>query len=298
MKALITGGSGFLGRELAERLVDEGHEVILVGRTDPEVRSAEFFRADITDKENLRTCHEKHPSVDCVIHLAAFVPKTKEEDRPRKMLEVNIAGTMNLLEVFGDSIKNFVYASTAEVYGLPASNDPIKETATPLPLSYYGASKLAGEFFCRVYAQNHSLHVSMLRFTVLYGPGDSINRAIPNFIKKGLAGEDLDVYGGEEQRDYLHVADAAEALYLAATKQPDGIFNVGTGHGITIKETAQSIIDAIPAGKNLKLNILPRQKKAADIVLDTTKIRKELGFKPKHLFPDLIDEQIKWQQNH
>jgi nucleoside-diphosphate-sugar epimerase len=138
----------------------------------------------------------------------------------------------------------------------------------------------------------------MLRFTVLYGPGDSISRAIPNFIKKGLSGEDLDVYGGEEQRDYLHVSDAVEALYLSTTKQPDDILNVGTGHGITIKETAQSIIDAIPADKNLKLNILPRQKKAADIVLDITKIRKELGFKPKRLFPDLIDEQIKWQKNH
>jgi UDP-glucose 4-epimerase len=298
MKTLITGAGGFLGRELARRLVDEEHDVILLGRTNPEIESAEFLRADITEKESLRKCHEKYPDIDCIIHLAAFVPKTKEEDTPQKMLEVNIAGTMNLLEIFGDSIKNFVYASTAEVYGLPDSDEPIKETATPLPLSYYGASKLAGESFCRVYAQNHNLHISMLRFTVLYGPGDSISRAIPNFIKKGLSGEDLDVYGGEEQRDYLHVSDAVEALYLSTTKQPDDILNVGTGHGITIKETAQSIIDAIPADKNLKLNILPRQKKAADIVLDITKIRKELGFKPKRLFPDLIDEQIKWQKNH
>ena len=300
MKFLVTGGSGFLGKRLIEHLIDAGHEVVLLGRTLPKESSSTagqtFFEADIIDIQSLEACKKAFPDISGVVHMAALVPKNKEEDEAQAMLRINAQGTLNLLEVFGESIHNFVYASTAEVYGLPVTDQPLTEASLPAPLSYYGASKLTGELFCNVYAQKHNLPISLLRFTVLYGPGDTINRAIPNFIKKALAGENLDVFGGEELRDYLHVNDAAEALYLAATTPVSGVFNIGTGKGITIKSTAESIIQAV--NPELSIKLLPREKKAADIVLDISAARQELGFTPKYTFPDLIEEQIEWHKHN
>lgn len=300
MKVLITGSSGFLGASLINRFLEDGHEVVAIARTKPKAAGErgglEFCQADITDKKSLEICKEQVTHIDTIVHLAALVPKTKAEDEPEAMLKINVQGTINLLEVFGESIDAYVYASTAEVYGLPSAEGPIAETLTPAPLSYYGASKLAGEYFCNTYASKHNLGMTILRFTVLYGPGDTINRAVPNFIRKALAGEDLDVFGGEELRDYLHVSDAVEALYLAATTNAQGVFNIGTGQGITIRQVAESIIGKI--NPDLKMNVQEREKKAADIVLDISKARQQLKFQPKHFFPDLLEEQIEWQKKN
>lgn len=296
MRFLLTGASGFLGKRLIERLSKEGHEVFVLARRQPDdLAGATFVKGDITDKQQLAEAAQASGQIDAVIHLAANVPKTKDEDVASAMCEVNVVGTVNVLEAFGPITKNFVYASTAEVYGLPETNEPISEQLTPQPLSYYGASKLAGELFCRVYGQRNNLPVSMLRFSVMYGPGDTINRAIPNFINKALAGENLEVFGGEEVRDYLHLDDAVRALQLAATRAQAGVFNIGTGHGVAIKDVAEMIISKV--NPKLKASVLPREKKAADIVLDISKAKQELGFEPKTIFPDKLEEQIEWHRN-
>lgn len=301
MKYLVTGGSGFLGQDVISRLLaDEGNEVVLLGRTDPKIEHAQyaFCQGDITDVKTLEACREAHPDIKRVVHLAALVPKTKDEDLARPMCDVNTCGTINLLDVFGEGLDNFVYASTAEVYGLPTTDEPIREDAMlPTPLSNYGSSKLAGELFARVYGLRHNLAVSMLRFTVLYGPGDAIARAVPNFIKKALKGENLEVFGGEELRDYLHVTDAARAVYLAAKTPVSGVFNIGTGKGITIRETAQKIVE-LGGNRDVTAAILPREKKAADIVLNVERAANELGFTAEHIFPALLEEQIEWHRNN
>jgi UDP-glucose 4-epimerase len=298
MKVLVTGASGFLGESLVGRLLDDGDEVVVIGRSEAKERANEkytFVKADITDNQALQEVHKNFPAIDTIVHLAALVPKTKDEDVAPAMFDANVRGTINLLETFGDGLKNFVYASTAEVYGLPEADGKITETMLAKPLSYYGASKLAGELFCNVYSARHELPISMLRFTVLYGPGDRINRAVPNFIKKALAGENLQIFGGEELRDYLHVSDAARAVYLAAKKPVSGVFNIGTGKGITIRETAEKIVEMV-GNSDVKADIQPREKKAADIVLDVDRATTELGFTAEHIFPELLDEQIEWHR--
>jgi nucleoside-diphosphate-sugar epimerase len=297
MQILITGGSGFLGQCLTDRLLSEGHQIILLGRANPGKQNSDncsYVEADITNIEALKEVHNTFPDIDTIVHLAALVPKSKNEDQGLPMFETNTKGTINLMEVFGGSLHNFVYASTAEVYGLPTTNEAITEDILPRPLSYYGASKLAGELFCTVYAERNKLPISILRFTVLYGPGDRIERAVPNFIKKALAGESLDIYGGEDLRDYLHVTDAAEALYLAVTKAPSGIFNIGTGKGISILDTADAVIKAI--NPKVSKNIIAREKPVTDIVLNVDKAKSVMQFKSVHTFPDLIEEQIKWHK--
>jgi len=296
MKILVTGGSGFLGKRLIELLLADHHEVIALGR-HPFVINAPGFRfvtVDLLDRDELTKGHADLPKIDTIIHMAALVPHTKDEDQAAEMCNVNVRATINLLETFGVDVQNIVYASTAEVYGLPEVSEPITESLLPVPLSNYGASKLAGELFCRVFAQRQAIPISMLRFTVLYGPHDLINRAVPNFINNALQGRPLEVFGGEELRDYLHVGDAAQALYLAAKKPVDGVFNVGTGKGISIRDTATAIAHAIDP--NLEVKVLPRTKPASDIVLNVTKIEQELGFKAKRFFPDLLDEQVSWHK--
>jgi nucleoside-diphosphate-sugar epimerase len=299
MKFLVTGGSGFLGQDVISRLLADGNEVVLLGRTPAAIDSPAFSfqEGDITDIATLQACRKKYPDITTVVHLAALVPKSKDEDIARSMCDINVCGTINLLDVFGESLHNFVYASTAEVYGLPATDKPIQEDMLALPLSNYGASKLSGEQFCRVFSARYNLPISMLRFTVLYGPGDRIARAIPNFIQKALRGEQLEVFGGQELRDYLHVTDAARAVYLAAKKPVSGVFNIGTGKGITIKETAEKIVELV-GNPDVTAAILPREKKAADIVLDVTRAKAELGFTAEHTFPDLLKEQIVWHKSN
>ena len=293
MKYLVTGGGGFLGQDVIDRLVKTGNEVVLFARKNPNKEGrrsgGEFFQGDITDIATLEACRAKHPTISRIVHLAALVPKTKDEDQAINMIDVNVCGTVNLLETFRDQLDNFVYVSTAEVYGLPQVEGPIEEDTAPAPLSNYGASKLAGELFSRVYGVRYNFPVSMLRLTVLYGPGDTIARAIPNFVNKALAGERLEVYGGEELRDYLHVSDAANAVYLAAIKPSEGVFNIGTGKGITIRDTAQKIAELI-ANDQAKVVILPREKKAADIVLDVERATKAFDFTAQYTFPERLEE--------
>jgi UDP-glucuronate 4-epimerase len=298
MKILVTGASGTVGGYLIEDLTKAGHNVVALGRHRPDSLKAPtiFVKGDIRIRDSLARAKTDFGVFDSVVHLAALVPRTKDEDAMVPMIESNVIGTANLLEVFGPDLKNFVYASTAEIYGLPQSGALITEDLTPNPLSFYGATKLSGELICNAFGQKHGLAVSILRFTVLYGPGDRINRAVPNFIRKALSRDTLEVYGGEELRDYLHVTDAAGAAFLAATKGVGGTFNIGTGKGISIKDTATSIAKMVDPDSKVK--ILPRTKKASDIVLDSTKAKAILGFSPKYVFPELLDEQIAWYKSN
>ena len=297
MEVLLTGASGFLGKGLVDKLAETSDEVIVLTRQELSFseRNVVVERCDITSMTDIEAIYKKHPNIDTIVHLAALVPKTADEDQPLPMLKANVEGTITLLETFGPTLQNFVYASTAEVYGLPETKGKISEDHPARPASYYGASKLAGELFCTVYGQKHNLPVSILRFTVMYGAGDTINRAIPNFIRKALAKEPLELYGGEELRDYLQIDDAVEALYLAATNPQAGVFNIGSGVGTSVKQAAEAVIQKV--GNGVSLQILPRQKPAVDIVLDVTRAQKVFGFKPTHVFPEKLEDQITWQRN-
>lgn len=295
MRVLVTGASGFLGRRLTRKLVAAGHDVVTLGRRRPKreegFEGARFVTADLTDRSSLERAQEDAGGFDGLIHLGGLVPKNKEEDLPHAMAAVNVGGTANLLEVFGPGLTSFVYASTAEIYGLPSAEGPISESNLPDPPSYYAASKLAGEGFCRVYGKRHSLPVAVMRLSVLYGPGDKINRAVPNFVTSALSGRNLQVHGGEELRDYLYVGDAAEALLLAVLKGATGTFNIGCGHGTSIREVAQAVIERI--GGDLAVDVLPRTKAASDIVMDITAAQAELGFRPRYFFPEMfLDEHV------
>jgi nucleoside-diphosphate-sugar epimerase len=295
LRALLTGASGFLGSQAARRLAENGFELVAVGRRrseleDPAIR---FVEADLTDPASLRAARASVGQVEKVVHLAALVPKTPADDEPGPMYATNVEGTLNLLTVFGDDVEGIVYGSTAEIYGLPEGSKPLTESVPPSPPSWYAATKLAGEYVCRAWSTARGVPACILRFSVIYGPADTINRALPNFIERALAEESLEVFGGEELRDYLSIEDAADAVALAAQRTPSGSFNIGSGKGVTVRAAAEHVVQL--TGSAAGIDVLPRRKPAADMVLSIEQARVALGYEPRRFFPEGLDQQIHWQ---
>jgi nucleoside-diphosphate-sugar epimerase len=295
LRALLTGASGFLGSQAARRLAESDFELAAVGRRRPELDDLDlrFVEADLTHLASLRAARASIGPVEKIVHLAALVPKTQADDEPGPMYEVNVEGTLNLLTAFGDEATGVVYASTAEIYGLPEGSEPLTESVPPNPPSWYAATKLAGEYVCRAWSSSRGLPACILRFSVIYGPADTINRALPNFIERALAEENLEVFGGEELRDYLSLEDAADAVALAAQRTPSGRFNIGSGTGVTVRAAAEHVVQL--TGSAARIDVLPRRKPAADLVLSIEQARAALGYEPRRFFPDGLDRQIRWQ---
>jgi len=302
MKILITGASGFLGKNIIEKLSEESHTLILLSRKESLGKVAKnkseiyFEEGDIVDLNSLRNVKkkvsEKVGKIDQVLHLAAFVPKYLKEDNMPLAVRVNVGGTSNVLETFGADLVGMVYASTAEVYGMLRGEGTIDESFPTNPPSFYSAAKLEGEVLCEAYSQKKSVPISILRVATLYGPGDLIDRAVTNFIRTALLGKNIEIQNGKNVRDYLHVQDAAQAFCKALEINKNGVFNIGSGSGTEIRKVAESIINIIDP----KLMIAEKENsdKPSNFVLNIDKARKLLGFSPKIIFPDRLEEEIEW----
>jgi len=298
MSVVVTGASGFLGQRLLTKLQERYPSFTVLGIDEPKQKlpGVDYLTVDITDPASVQKAAGVLPNVETLIHLAALVPKTSEQDTAAAMYRVNVQGTINLLETWQASLQRVVYVSTAEVYGLLKRSGPLDESAPVEPPSFYAASKLAAEQLCLLYGRKHSFSVAVLRLSVLYGPGDVIKRALPNFIDRAIKNEPLELYGGEELRDYLHVDDACTAIVQASQFDGVGLFNIGTGQATSIKAAAEAVVQA--AKSKSTITVLPRQKPAFDLVFDIAKAKRELDFEPKHRFDHDLESQIEFQRNH
>ncbi len=292
MRVLLTGASGFLGRRVAQLLAGGGDEVVSIGRSPlaPDGSVQAHHIADLSDPTQVKRAARRTGEVDSIIHLAALVPKHASEDVAATAFATNVMGPVHLFGAFGRRGQANVFASTAEVYGSPERHAPIGEDSEPQPRSWYGATKVAAEIYCRTLERHDEMRIAILRFTVLYGTGDLIQRAIPNFVGSAVRHEPIRLFGGEELRDYLHVDDAARAVMAAWRGRLSGTYNVGSGIGVSVRDAAGAVIRL--AGGSSALEEHPRQKPAADIVLDVTRFREATGFSPARVFPDGLEEQI------
>jgi UDP-glucose 4-epimerase len=294
MRFLVTGGAGFLGSALANRLVGGGHEVRVIDnltsgdpdRLDPRVL---FTRGDVADIPKLWTLLQ---DVSCVYHLAARVSVPESIQYPRDYNHDNVGGTVSLMEAIRDAgVQRVVLASSGAVYGTQ-EQQPLHEGMIPNPDSPYAVGKLAAETYVRTIGMLWGIETVSLRIFNAYGPGQQLPAShapvIPRFLKAALAGASLVIFGdGEQTRDFVYVDDVVDALLAAATA-PDidrQVINVGGGEETSLNELVVAIGQVV--GRHLEPIYNTGQPGGVrHMRADLTRAGKLLGYTPKTTLPD------------
>ena len=283
--ALVTGGAGFIGAELVSRLAAEGTAVTVLdnfkrARRDRLSELSRGGRVTIVEGDIRRfdTLAEVMRGVDVVYHLAAQSNVMGAVTDPDYSITTNVMGTFNVLRSAAEAkVKRVVFTSSREVYG-EAQRLPVGEGHPWLAKNPYGASKVAGEAYCRTFANTHGLAVEVVRLANVYGPGDS-GRVIPLWISAARAGRDIQVYGGEQVIDFLWVGTAVEALLFAAKNGLPGPVNIGSGVGTKIMDLASRVLE-VTSGQSRVVRTPAREIEVAKFVADVTLMR-SLGMTPE-----------------
>lgn len=289
MRTLITGGAGFLGSALANRLVREGHTVLVLDdltagdarQLDPAVL---LTRGDVRDVPKLWSLLQQ---VDCVYHLAARVRVPESIYYPRDYNEVNVGGTVAVMEAMRDTgVRRVVFTSSAALYG-EQSQQPIKESQPPSPNSPYGVSKIAAEYYVSTLGALYEIETVSLRIFNAYGPGQDLPPShppvIPQLLRQGQTGGSLVILGdGTQTRDFVYVQDVVDALLLAATVAGANraVINIGSGRGIAINDLAQMVGNV--TGR--EIGLLHNQGHSGGVsrlVADVSLAEKLLGWRPR-----------------
>jgi UDP-glucuronate 4-epimerase len=302
MKILLTGGAGFIGSHLLERLLARGEEVVVLDDLndyyDPAIKRANLpkggFRLVERDlRESAGLVDEVKP--DLVVHLAARAGVRPSIQDPRLYDSVNGAGTLGLLEACRRAgVGRFVFASSSSVYG-NAPGAAREDNEALRPVSPYGVTKLLGEHYCRIYATLHGLRVTCLRFFTVYGPRQRPDMAIHAFTAACAAGREIPMFGdGTTERDYTHVSDILQGLLAAIDRpEPFEIYNLGESRTVPLKRLIELIGENV--GRAPLIKRLPEQP--GDVKRTFASIEKakaRLGYAPKVQIEDGIKDFVAW----
>ena len=319
---LVTGGAGFIGSHLAEALLKSGYKVVVVDNFndfyDPEIKRGnikaikiqmdklgipedhiQIFERDIREPEQMDKLFATYP-IQLVVHLAAMAGVRPSISAPLLYNDVNINGTLNLLELCRKyGVKKFVFASSSSVYG---NNKKVPFSETDFvdhPISPYAATKRAGELICYTYHHLYGMDIACLRFFTVYGPRQRPDLAIHKFTKLIINDQEVPFYGdGTTERDYTYIEDIIDGVVKAIQWVQAGqglyeIFNLGESRTVNLKEMVTTLEKEI--GKKAKLKVLPMQP--GDVqrtYADITKAQKILGYQPTTAFEDGIKQFIQW----
>jgi UDP-glucose 4-epimerase len=298
-RILVTGGAGFIGSHLVRALLSAGHDVMVLDDLSMGIREnvpdeAQFLQGDIRSVADMQQALE---GVEVVFHEAARVSIRTSVKQFYEDAEINLMGTLNLLRCCADSlVRKLVYASSMAVYDDCATPQPIGENFTLEPQSPYGVSKLAGEKYCRLFAQANNIDCHVLRYFNTYGPGQTFTPyvgVITIFINGLLRGEAPTIFGdGEQRRDFVHVSDIVQAnLCALQSEKSQGTYNVGTGVATSVNEIAALLCERINPELHPKY-ALAQPGELRNSIADLTRIQNELGYQPRVALADRIDEVI------
>jgi len=291
-KSVVTGGAGFIGSNLAEALLAEGHEVHVVdnlsgGTRENVPQDAVFHEADINDTEKMRQIFE---GADFIFHLAALPRVPFSIDHPQESNVANIDGILSVLVAAKDAkVKRLIYSASSSAYG-DQETLPLSEDMPPKAMHPYGLQKWVGEEYCRIFSSVYGLETVSLRYFNIYGPKLNPEGAyalvIGIFLRQRKAGEPLTITGdGEKTRDFTHVSDAVRANILAATSPKVGkgeVINVGAGRNVSIKYLA-----SLFGGPMVHI---PARIEAEHSLADIRKAKELLGWEPTIKLEDGIEE--------
>lgn len=308
---LITGGAGFIGSSLADRLLEQNYKVIVVDNFNdyysPDIKrknikealknnNYKLYEADIEKITDLEKIFSEN-KIDVVVHLAARAGVRPSIEVPIKYVETNILGTTNILEMMRKyGVKKMSMASSSSVYGNCKADKFSEDLNIHQPISPYAATKLADELVCYTYHHLFDLQIFMLRFFTVYGPRQRPDLAINKFVRLIEAGKPIDMYGdGSTMRDYTYIDDIVDGICKTLDYNGSGyeVFNLGGGSPVTLKDMIVTIENVL--GKKASINMLPMQPGDVDkTVSDISKAKKYLGYSPKVNFKTGILNFIEW----
>ncbi len=314
-KVLVTGAAGFIGSHTVEALLARGDEVVGLDNLDPyydvsqkranlaeiesasEARRFSFFEGDIRDEELVRRIFSEH-KLEVVIHLAAMAGVRASIEQPQLYFDVNMGGTLNLLEAARISgLRHFVFASTSSVYGNSVRLPFHEDMPADRQLSPYAVTKRAGELLGHTYHHLYGQNFTSLRLFTVYGPRNRPDMMTFKVLHSIFSGQELPLYGGGNMyRDWTYVADTVSGI-LAAADRPLGYetFNLGRGESVLLLEFVRTIEELV--GRKAKLVAAPKlDLDAAATQADVGKARQLLGYAPKVSIVDGIVHCWTWYQ--
>ena len=304
---LVTGGAGFIGSNIVDRLLDEGFKVrVLDNLSTGDItnlaqhqnkKSFQFIEGDIRNFDLLKKTVK---GVDAVFHEAALVSVTRSVENPLLSNEINVTGTVNLLKACVDAhVKRFIYASSCAVYG-DTETLPNHENLAPKPLSPYAVDKLAAENYAKVFHDVYGLETVSLRYFNVYGPRQKYgpySGVISIFINRLLENKPPIICGdGEQTRDFINVKDVVEANMLALSKRKavGEVFNISTGEATTINKLTETIQKIMDKTSLKPVHAEPRPGDIKHSYGDISKARRNLEYKPKVQLEKGLSELVKW----
>ncbi len=309
-KVLVTGGAGFIGSHLVDRLLGMGDEVTVLddlssGCKENLNSSAERMRFVKGNIRNLALVKKLVKDSDLVFHLAEFIPNTDQfgpghvikfsMKRPLLDLDICVRGTLNLLEAAKETETKVVFASTAAVYGNALKN-PIREDAPIMPISPYGVSKAAAEMYCDLYHRIHELPMVIVRFFNVYGPRQRKYLMYDTLRKLAENSKELTVLGsGKQQRDFVYVDDVVNGLMLlsGSDKAIGGVFNLGTGEPSSVEDVVACMTETLGLKPTISYSGSSWKGDIDILVADISKIE-GLGFSAKHNLAQGIKKLVEW----
>ena len=321
---LITGGAGFIGSHLSERLLKEGNKVLVIDNFnnyyDPAIKrnnveevkktciennisldNYKVFEGDIRDNEFLKEVFSN--KIDSIMHLAAMAGVRPSIQDPSLYYDVNITGTVNLLERCRETgVKQFVFASSSSVYGNNEKVPFAEVDRVDNPISPYAATKKSGELLCHTYYHLFDMNIACLRFFTVYGPRQRPDLAINKFTSLILEDKEIPFYGdGTTSRDYTFIQDIVSGIvgainYVNRDEKVFEIFNIGGDKTVSLMEMVETIEEVL--GKKAKLNRLPMQPGDVNrTCADITHSRETIGYNPQTTFKEGIKKFIEWKLN-
>jgi len=317
MRLLVSGGAGFIGSHLVERLLKNGNSVTVVDNFNnyysecikrrnlkDAIKNKKFklVKCDVRDSHQMKKILEG-AKFDCIIHLAGMAGVRESLINPLLYNDVNVGGTLNLLELARKyRTGRFIFASSSSVYGNSRCFPFCEEDRNPAPLSPYGISKLLAEYYCKIANKVYGLQCTVLRLFSVYGPRQRPDMAIHKFARSIMGGREITIFGsGNTKRDYTFVSDIVSGIDAAISKYPRTtnfeIFNLGNSQMVKLSYVIKLLEDALK--KKAKIKILPeRSCEPSQTLADISKARKELGYKPLTPIEKGIPEFTDWLKKY
>jgi len=307
LKVLVTGGAGFIGSHLVERLLELGANVsvidtMLCGNKIERLSGHKNLVFHEEDVLNVAAIAPLFKDQDVVFHLAAVVGVEETQDEPVNLLNVEVVGPSNVISLAAkNKVKRFIFASSSEVYG--DSLKPMVEEGPFNPKSTYALTKLIGEHFCMAYYQKFGLEYTALRFFNSYGPRQDDRFVLSRFVNRALVGQELYIYGdGNQTRDFTYVQDSVDMSLLAGIMDEgvNQVINFGTGKAVSINTLADMVLSTL----NLKGQVNTKyvnydRRRSLEIevfnrIADTAKAETLLGYKPVTGLKTGLQKYIDW----